>query len=387
MRHARQDEPTLARRSLVECNVISIRPWQDDCRSVAGMLLPGLQELTTTNYKEKIMNRLLKLCCVWALSVGLAQAQSADLLQKAKSEGTVGFYANITAVGPIMKQFMADTGLKAEYNRISTAKFVATALTEFQAGRFRADVVQGPLPVLEILRDKGMLAPYRSPVAAGYPEWTRKDDRIQLFGIEYMALIYNKERVKKEDVPTRYEDLTHPRWRNQIVMPNPTNHATTIAWLIGLKENVFKTEAEWMNFLKGLAANQPMFVASLGPTPAPVESGEKLIAISMPKYIVTKAPAPLDWARVTQPMMGSARAIGISAKAPNPNAARAFVDYWLSRKSAEILAKDVGEYVLAPGVFPPIDGIQQAKVIALRELSDAEIQKWGAEFRKIFDAR
>jgi iron(III) transport system substrate-binding protein len=333
------------------------------------------------------MNGLLRGCLVWVLCIGLAQAQDAGLLQKAKGEGRVGFYANITAVEPIMKLFMTDTGIKAEYNRISTAKFVATALTEFEAGRFRADVVQGPLPVLEILRDKGMLTPYRSPEAAGYPDWSSKDDRIQLFGIEYMALIYNKERVKKEDAPTRYEDLTHPRWRNQIVMPNPTNHATTIAWLVGLKENVFKTEAEWMKFLKGLAANQPMFVASLGPTPAPVESGEKLIAISMPKYIVTKAPAPLEWARVTQPMMGSPRAIGISIKAPNPSAARVFVDYWLSRKSAEILARDVGEYVLAPGVFPPIDGIQQAKVIPLRELSDAEIRKWGAEFRKIFDAR
>ena len=46
-------------------------------------------------------------------------------------------------------------------------------------------------------------------------------------------------------------------------MPNPTNHATTIGWLIGLKEHVFKSEAEWMKFVKGLAANRPMFVASL----------------------------------------------------------------------------------------------------------------------------
>ncbi|MBA7710342.1 hypothetical protein ES703_119284 [subsurface metagenome] len=49
-----------------------------------------------------------------------------------------------------------------------------------------------------------------------------------------------------------------------------------------------------MNFVKGLAANMPMFVKSFGPTPAPIESGEKKIGISMPKYIITKAPAPLD---------------------------------------------------------------------------------------------
>ena len=331
-----------------------------------------------------------KLLAVFIALFAVASVHAADnaALAKAKAEGSVAFYANITAVEPIMKAFTGDTGVKAEYTRISTTKFVATAITEHEAGKFMADVVQGPLPVLEVLKAKGMLAAYRSPAAAGYPEWSRKDERIQLFGIEYVGLIYNKERVKKADVPKRYEDLTDPKWKDKIVMANPANHATTIAWLIGLKENVFKSEAEWMKFVKGLAANKPMFVASFGPTPAPIESGEKLIGISMPKYIITKAPAPLDWARLqNQPLMGTPRAIAVTSTAPHPNAARAFVDYWLSKKAAGMLAKDVGEYVLAPGVFPPIDGMDKAKVIAIRELSDDETKKWGGEFKKIFDVK
>lgn len=332
------------------------------------------------------MNKLL----LALLALGFAaqvQAQDKSLLDAARKEGKASFYANITAIEPILKAFAADTGVKAEYTRISTSKFVATTITEFEANKLLADVVQAPLPVLDLLKEKGVLASYRSPAAAGYPDWTRKDDRVQLFGIEYVALIYNKEKVKAADVPKRYEDLTLPKWKDKIVMANPANHPTTISWLIGLKENVFKSEAEWRKFLQGLAANKPMFVSSFGPTPAPIESGEKLIGISMPKYIVTKAPAPLDWARVEQPMMGTPRAIAITSKAPHPAAARAFVDYWLSKKSMEILAKDVGEYVLAPGIYPPIDGISKAKVIAIRELSDDEIQKWGAEFKKIFDVK
>lgn len=332
------------------------------------------------------MKKLLAVFIV-LFAAGYAHAADNAVLSKAKAEGKVAFYANITAVEPIIKAFTDDTGVKAEYTRISTTKFVATAITEFEAGKFMADVVQGPLPVLEVLKEKGMLAPYRSPAAAGYPAWTRKDDRIQLFGIEYVGLIYNKELVKKADVPKRYEDLADPKWKNKIVMANPANHATTISWLIGLKENVFKSEAEWMKFVKGLAANKPMFVASFGPTPAPIESGEKLIGISMPKYIITKAPAPLDWARLSQPLLGTPRAIAVSSTAPHPNAARAFVDYWLSKKAAGMLAKDVGEYVLAPGVFPPIEGMDKAKVISIRELSDDEIKKWGNEFKTIFDVK
>jgi len=328
-----------------------------------------------------------KLTVVLLIVLTALSAYSAKyaLAEKAQAEGEVAFYANITAIEPIMEDFSKNKGVKGTYTRISTSKFLATVLTEHQAGKLIAVVLQAPLPIMELLKDRGVLASYRSPAAAGYPEWTRKDDKIQIFGIEYVALIYNKELVKPEDAPKRYEDLTDPKWQGKIVMANPSAHATTISWLIGLKENVFKSEEAWMKFVKGLAANKPMFVRSFGPTPAPVESGEKLIAISMPKYIITKAPAPLDWARVEQPLLGTPRGIAVTAAAQHPNAAKLFVDYWLSRDAMQILADKVGEYVLHPGVYPPIDGIDKAKVLPIRELSDDEIRYWGDEFKKIFD--
>ena len=140
------------------------------------------------------------------------------LWKKAKAEGQVSFYANMTAIQPIMDVFNAQTGLQGKYTRISTSKFLPTVLTEFQAGKLMADVLQAPLPVMEMLKAKGVLASYASPVAAGYPDWTRKDDQIQTFGIEYVGLIYNTELVKPADVPTRYEDLADPKWKNKIVM-------------------------------------------------------------------------------------------------------------------------------------------------------------------------
>lgn len=310
-------------------------------------------------------------------------AFAADIT-KAKAEGKVNLYANITAIEPLMEQFSSTQGVEGIYTRISTAKYLATVLTEHQAGKLQADVLQGPLPILQTLKDKGVLAPYRSPSATGYPDWALADDTIIQFGIEYVAPIYNKELVKPQDVPKSYEDLTDSKWYDKIVMPDPATHATTISWLVGLKEsNVFASEDAWMKFVKGLAANKPMFVKSFSPTPAPVESGEKLLAISMPKYIITKAPAPLDWAHVT-PLLGSPRGIALAAKAPHANAAKVFIDYWLSKQAMQLLADKVGEYVLAPGVFPPISGMDKAKVMPIRELSDEEIAKWGETFKQIF---
>ncbi len=332
------------------------------------------------------MRRLLILSVVLAVALGGASTATAQAsLDKAKAEGKATFYANITAVEPIIADFSKKYGVKGEYTRISTSKFVATVATEHGAGKLLADVLQAPMPILEILKDKGILASYKSPSVAGYPEWTKKDDKIQMFGIEYVCLLYNKDLVKPADVPKRYEDITDPKWKGKLVMADPSTHATTISWLIGLKEKVFKSEEAWMKFVKGLAANKPMLVNSFGPTPAPIESGEKQLAISMPKYIITKAPAPLDWARVEQPMLGTPRGMAITAAAPHPNAARLFVDYWMSQDAMKVLAEKVGEYVLRPGIYPPVAGIDKAKVIAIRELSDSEIKKWGGEFKKIFE--
>ncbi len=321
-----------------------------------------------------------------SIALTFASAQTAEQIAAAQAEGSLEYYANITAVDPVLEAFAAEYGVTANYTRISTEGFAATLLTEYQAGRQLASVLQAPLPLLEILKEFGLLQPYDSPVAAGYPEWSRDPDgMIQQFGIEYVALIYNTELVAAEDVPTSYMDLTDPKWAGKIVMANPASHATTIQWLVGLKDHdVFGSEDAWWEFVRGLAANRPMLVGSFGPTPGPISSGEMHIGISMPKYIVTLAPAPLDWARVSEPMFGTPRGIALAAGAPSPEAGKLFIDYWLGEESSKILAEDVGEYVLAPGVFPPIPGIDEATVLPLASMTDEEIAEWGEVFGEIF---
>ena len=325
-----------------------------------------------------------KLVVLLLSSVFLVSNVFAADLAKARQEGKANFYANITAVEPIIEAFTKSKGVEGIYRRISTSKYLATVLTEFEAGKLAADVLQSPMPIMQVLKDKGVFTPYRSPAAAGYPDWARKDDTIMQFGIEYVAPIYNKELVKAADAPKSYMDLTDKKWFDKIVMPDPSSHATTISWLVGMKESgIFASEAEWMKFVKGLAANKPMFVKSFGPSPGPVESGEKLLAISMPKYIISHAPAPLDWVRVDT-ILGTPRGIAIAANAAHPEAARVFMDYWLSKDAMQLLATKVGEYVLAPGVYPPIDGMDKPKVLPIRTLSNDEIKSWGEKFRKIF---
>lgn len=332
------------------------------------------------------MKRLIAIGGILFLVAFGVGAQTQGQVDLARAEGKVVFYANITAVEPIMAEFSKVYGIPAEYVRISTDKFIPTVMTEFLAGKLLADVVQGPLPILQILKKEGVLGTYVSPQSTNYPEWTRDPDGvIQVFGIEYVCILYNTELVKPEEVPTSYKDLADPKWKGKIVMPDPTTHATTISWLVGLKENnVFGSEEEWVTWLRGLAANDPMFVASFGPTPDPIARGEKALGISMPKYIVTKAPAPLMWANVAEGLFGSPRGIAIVKSPAHPNAAKLFIDFWLSKEAMELLAEKVGEYVLYEGVYPPVPGIERVLVRPVRDLSDEEIAYWSMFFAGIF---
>ena len=95
---------------------------------------------------KKLMVVLLALVIVPA-----AFAADTELAKKAAAEGKVSFYANMTAIQPIMDVFNAETGLEGKYTRISTSKFLPTVQTEFQAGKLMVDVLQAPLPVMEML--------------------------------------------------------------------------------------------------------------------------------------------------------------------------------------------------------------------------------------------
>src|SRR3546814_18841965 len=89
--------------------------------------------------------------------------------------------------------------------------------------------------MIELLREHGVLADYRSPSAEGYPDWATKDDQITLFGIEYVSYLFNTDKVKTSEAPATYEDLADPKWKSQVVLAAPSHHASTIACLVGLK--------------------------------------------------------------------------------------------------------------------------------------------------------
>ncbi|MCL2065291.1 MAG: extracellular solute-binding protein [Candidatus Cloacimonetes bacterium] len=304
---------------------------------------------------------------------------------KSNSIENVVLYANITGIESILDDFEVRTGLHVVYNRVSTTDFLSTIINEHDINNLSADIIQAPITVLNQLSKAGILTPYISSSADDFPDWTKRESEgIYKFAIEYVGIIYNSELISSEEAPQNYQNLTDPQWKDKIVMPDPAVHLTTVSWLVALKEHVFENNStDWMDFIYGLAANNPMLVTSFTPTASVLLSGEKSIAISMPKYLITNPSDRLNWVK-TVPLFGSLRGIGIYANAENPVGAKSFIDYWLSDSVGETLANEVGEYVLTPGIYPPIEGMEQAVVLPIADLSDEETIHWANIFKEIF---
>jgi iron(III) transport system substrate-binding protein len=197
-----------------------------------------------------------------------------------------------------------------------------------------------------------------------------------------IGVVFNKSGIKAEDAPKSLEDLVNPKYKGKLVMPDPTQHTTTTQWVASLHKVMGKEKAD--KYIRDLAAMKPILVESLLPSAERVMTGETPIAITYVKYayVFGKRGAPLDYVRLPK-MMGDGHYIGLAAKAPHPNAGKAFIDYFLDNESMNTMAK-LGEFVNRKGVLPPLPDADKIGFIEMEDLSSKEFAEKKKEYQQIF---
>jgi iron(III) transport system substrate-binding protein len=319
----------------------------------------------------------------WATAAG---AQS--LAEAAKKEGKLVIYGSLESgiMDEIEKAFTKKYGIPIDYFRAASNKTLDRVLTEARAGRTMSDVVVTNRGPMLLLKKENIFAKYVSPESRNFPDDVKDPDGVlsPIYRKVVIGILYNTKLVKPGDAPKSLDDLLTPKWRGKWVMPDPSRHFTTVVWVRNLEELYGKN---WLSFVQKMADAKPILVESFIPSAQKVISGEALAGITYLKYVYIfgKEGAPLDYVRQPK-MLADGHHVGIQAKAPHPNAARLFYDYFISREGMEILAKE-GEFVTAKGLYPPIKDAEKVNAVAMDELDAAEYKKWAAEFRKLFAAR
>ena len=281
---------------------------------------------------------------------GEADARLSVLIDGAKKEGKMVFYTSVETefARSLTSAFEAKYPfIKTDIFRSTHEKILSRMNVERQTGTFTADVVSvGEFETFHLQR-RGFIAPYKSPQAAAYPEgfkdpngyWTDLYDNL-------IVTAYNTNRVRREEIPKRYEDLLQPRWKGRMVLDqNEDRWFANMLYLMGEKKGG--------EFMQALAKQEVAIRGGRSLVTQLLGAGEydlQIVAYWYRPYLMKKQGAPVDWIGL-EPAIVALHPISMVEKAPHPNAAKLFIDFALSDDGQKVFVQR-GRESAKPGLKP-----------------------------------
>ncbi|HEY7553177.1 MAG TPA: extracellular solute-binding protein [Candidatus Binatia bacterium] len=329
---------------------------------------------------------LVLMFATWSMSIAtLAWAQAVDVVA-AKKEGRVVVYGSVVpqAMEELHKNFEKKFDIKVDYWRGSSTAVAERAQSEWRAGRPAFDVVESSWDVMLLMKKEGIFTRYIPPSSEKFSEqFKEKDALITPWRILPISILYNTELVKAAEVPNSLEELLNPKWKGKISLPDPSRHTTTAKFFWNLQKLM---GAKWREFAKDLAKQQPLLVESLAPVTPAIIRGEAHVGIAYIKF-VKQFKGPVSYATLDK-YLSDPNHLALGAKAARSNAAKLYIEYAVSPDGQRLIAQD-GEFVLFPGVYPPIQGAEKVmpRMVPMDNPSEEDAKSLSNEFRQIFFAK
>ena len=314
---------------------------------------------------------------VWAQAIETAAA---------KKEGRVVVYGSVVpqAMEELHKTFEKKYDIKVDYWRGSSTAVAERALSEWRAGRLGFDVVESSWDVMVLMKKEGLFARYIPPSSEKFPEqFKEKDALITPWRILPISILYNTDLVKAGEAPKSLEDLLNPKWKGKISIPDPSRHTTTAKFFWNLEKLM---GAKWREYVKSLARQQPLLVESLAPVTPAIIKGEAQVGIAYIKF-VKQYKGPVSYVSLDK-YLSDPNHLALGSKSARPNAGKLYIEFAASPDGQRLIAQD-GEFVLFPGVYPPIQGAEKVtpNMIPMENPSEEEAKSLSNEFRQIFFAK
>lgn len=264
----------------------------------------------------------------------------AELIAAAQAEGTLTYFNDFPPATNerIAQEFQNEYGITVEYLNLNNSLVIERFAAEATANALSADVTTLTL-ANDFFReaiDKGWAIPIQEaglPAldSGDYPEEFLVDDYTAAVQLSAFLILYNEDKLDKSLVPTSLEDLADPKYKDQIVLADPSTNTQFIGFYEVIRQNYGE---EWF---EGVLANNPKFypAASAGAqammagegllmTPAILAVAEALRSSGAPVGTVTPAvtTGPVFNILLTNPEIAS-----------HPNAAKLFANWLLTRES------------------------------------------------------
>jgi iron(III) transport system substrate-binding protein len=280
-------------------------------------------------------------------------AAHAALYEAAKKEGELTWYSahytseqaelagrEFTQQYPGVKVNVVRTTAQVAYQRLSQDIQSNTANCDVFGSTDVGHYVQ--------LKERKLLMKYVPMAQAGMEARFRDldpDGYYHTTSAALIALLYNTQKVKGDQIPRKWTDLLDPKWKSQAAVGHPGSSGYVGTWAVQMR----KLYGD--DFFRKLEKNKPQVGRSIIDPVTNVVSGERLIAAA-PSSLGDLQASRGNPVGVSYPEEGAVLMIlpsAIMANSKHPNAAKLFMEYLQGPETARRSVEDFG-LPLLPGV-------------------------------------
>ena len=279
------------------------------------------------------------------------RADYAAIIAAAEAEGKLVIHSttDLRIAAPLVDAFQAlYPKIEVLYQDMNSTDLDTGYLSDLLTSPTTADILWSSAMDLQLrLATAGHAQPYDSPEIAAIPKWAIWTNRA--FGTTYEPIViaYNKRLLPADEVPQTHGDLARllterrDRYAGKVVTYDIQRSG--LGFLLATQSE--RASAEFWTLVKALGSSGTRLVPTTEAMLSAVGKGEDVIGYNaLGSYATLEAagqPAiafvyPRDYTLVVT------RVMLIGEKASNPNAARLWVDYVLSRRGQAVLADRSG---------------------------------------------
>lgn len=263
--------------------------------------------------------------------------------------------------------FMAKhPGVDVTFVRDGTTKIMARLRAEIQAGNTPADLLLiADSVTMESLAADDLLMTHAEADVSAYDSSIQDAER-QWFPTKLITtgIIYNTNAPMK---PTSWNDLLSDEAKGQVRMPSPL---TSGAALIHTNAAVANLEQGW-SYYEELAKNGAQANGGNGGVLKAIAGGEALYGMVVDFLPIREKAkgAPVEFVYPSEGVSVISEPVAVLSTTANPHAAKAFVDFLISREGQELTASQ-GYMPAHPDVEPP-EGFPDVEDIKLMSFDPA----------------
>jgi iron(III) transport system substrate-binding protein len=252
---------------------------------------------------------------------------------------------------------------------------------EFSSGKHNIDLVETSVIVLLGLNAQDKLARHEVFTGKGLDRsYIGPGESFYAISLTPFGLSYNTSQLKDGDLPKTWGDLLSPKWKGKIAMGDatvlgPASQAVTALLTSGRYD---------ASYFSKLAAQDPQVTPPSNPngTTDAIAQGAKQLGLPASQKFTVEAHdkgAPIGFRLWDRDNYVAANSIALIKGAPSSLAARLYMNWLLTPRGGEAVARNISAYSSLPGTpapqgLPPLKSIDALPPIPATKLKAAQDQ-------------